>query len=262
MNADQSSPAAVKSCCSAVYDNDLVRLVLGDSYHPGGRELTRHLARLMDLRPGQKVLDVACGPGTSAAVLREEFGVQVMGVDLSGKSLERARTQAAGRDRPAPLLGAADAENLPFASRSFDAVLCECALSTFPGKAAAASEFRRVLRTGGRLGLSDVTVDKARLDPRLLSLAGQAACVGGALSAAGYRRLLEAAGFSVIVSEAHDQALLGMVQAIAGRIKVLAMVGSSGMVIDPVRLIGLTEAATRAVAEGAAGYHLTVAERP
>jgi len=48
----------------------------------------------------------------------------------------------------------ADAERLPFADQSFDAVICECAFCTFPNKPAAANEFARVLRVGGRVGLT------------------------------------------------------------------------------------------------------------
>ncbi|HKA05325.1 MAG TPA: hypothetical protein VKD67_13390, partial [Acidimicrobiales bacterium] len=60
---------AVKACCAAAYSLDVVALLLGDSYHPGGRTLTRRLADAMDLRPGDRVLDVAAGIGTTALLL-------------------------------------------------------------------------------------------------------------------------------------------------------------------------------------------------
>ena len=66
---------AVKACCAAVYEHDVVALVLGESYHPGGLDLTRRLARLLELRPAQRVLDVASGPGTTAFLFADEFGV-------------------------------------------------------------------------------------------------------------------------------------------------------------------------------------------
>jgi hypothetical protein len=72
----------VKSCCAAVYGVELVGLVLGDSYHPGGAALTRRLAGALGLRSGQRVLDVAAGIGTSALLLAAERDVDVVGVDL------------------------------------------------------------------------------------------------------------------------------------------------------------------------------------
>jgi cyclopropane fatty-acyl-phospholipid synthase-like methyltransferase len=65
-------PAAeeVKACCATVYQSDWARLLLGDSFHPGGLELTDHLGTLLDLGQGRSVLDVASGQGASAIRLR------------------------------------------------------------------------------------------------------------------------------------------------------------------------------------------------
>jgi arsenite methyltransferase len=96
-----ASPAGrdVKACCAAAYDSDAVALLLGASYHPGGLALTRRLATMAGLRPGQRVLDVASGPGTTALLLATEFAVSVDGVDLE-RALEltgqAARAVAAG----------------------------------------------------------------------------------------------------------------------------------------------------------------------
>jgi Methylase involved in ubiquinone/menaquinone biosynthesis len=146
-------PADLKACCAAVYEHDLVALVLGASYHPGGLDLTRHLARALDLRSGDRVLDVASGPGTTAFLLAEEFGAAVAGVDAGALTIERARSGAVQRnldDRVRFLVG--DAEALPFGDDVFDAIVCECALCTFPDKQAAASEFARVLRPAAGSG--------------------------------------------------------------------------------------------------------------
>lgn len=89
-----SPPEVIKACCAAAYEQDIVALLLGDSYHPGGLELTRRLARVLGLRPGQRVLDVASGPGTTARLLAGEFGVAVDGVDLGDALVEKARAAA------------------------------------------------------------------------------------------------------------------------------------------------------------------------
>ena len=86
---------AAKSCCAAVYGIDLVSLFLGESYHPGGIELTRRLAALLDLRPRQQVLDVASGLGATAVVLATEHDVDVVGVDLGAAQVAKATARAA-----------------------------------------------------------------------------------------------------------------------------------------------------------------------
>ena len=161
-----ADPGTVKACCAAVYEQDVVALVLGESYHPGGLDLTRHLARTLGLRPGQRVLDVASGPGATALLLAEEFDVAVDGVDLGEASVAKARAAAAERglgERVRFHIG--DAERLPFGDAAFDAVICECAFCTFPAKPVAAAEFARVLRPGGRVGITDVTLDPSPSRP-------------------------------------------------------------------------------------------------
>ena len=62
----------LKACCAAAYGSDVVTLLLGDSYHPGGLGLTRRLAAALGLSPGARVLDVASGRGATAILLARE----------------------------------------------------------------------------------------------------------------------------------------------------------------------------------------------
>lgn len=258
----RADPDALKACCVAAYEHDAVALVLGESYHPGGLALTRRLGRTLGLRPGQRVLDVASGPGATAMLLAEEFGVEVDGVDLGEASVARARTAAAGRGVDGRVrFHVGDAERLPFDDAVFDAVICECAFCTFPAKDAAAAEFSRVLRSGGRVGITDVTVDPARLDPQLATLAGYVACLADARPAAEYEAILASAGLSVLVSEAHDQALAAMLGQVEARVRAIAILGLPGVTFDLDAVLGYLGAARDAVTGGAAGYHLLVAQR-
>jgi ubiquinone/menaquinone biosynthesis C-methylase UbiE len=257
-----ADPDALKACCAAAYQHDVVALVLGESYHPGGLDLTRRLARTLRLRPGQRVLDVASGPGATAVLLAEEFGVEVDGVDLGERSVERARAGAAERGVGGRVrFHVGDAERLPFDDGTFDAVVCECAFCTFPAKGAAAAEFARVLRPGGRLGLTDVTLDPARLDPELATLVGYVACLADARPAGEYEAILAAAGLRTIVSEAHDGALARMIEQVEARLRALSILGLSAVPIDLDSVLGYLAAARRAVTSGIAGYHLLVAEK-
>jgi cyclopropane fatty-acyl-phospholipid synthase-like methyltransferase len=77
---DLSSPT-VKQCCAAIYESDAARLLFGDSFHPGGAKLTERLGRILNLTSRTRVLDVAAGNGTSAIIIADVFGCQVVGVD-------------------------------------------------------------------------------------------------------------------------------------------------------------------------------------
>lgn len=266
MKAGVGAPSAeaVKRCCAAAYGQGWLPLVLGPAYHPGGIELTMDLAERLELAPGRRVLDVGAGPGASARALARAFGVRVVALDIS----EEAVCRAAAAPRPGEGGGivtpvVADAERIPLAEASVDAVLCECALSTFPDKAAALRGFRLVLRPGGRVGISDVVIDPERLDPALRSFAARVACLADALPARGYRALLEEAGFRVLGLEDRSAALSRLIDRIRAAIEVLAMgsppgVGSGGL--DRAR--DLAERAARAVERGTAGYALLTAELP
>lgn len=154
--ARPADPAQLESCCAQTYGSDVVALLLGESYHPGGLSLTRRLATALGLRPGQRVLDVAAGPGATARLLAGEYGALVDGIDLSSAVVARARSMAqrAGLGDTARF-HVGDAERIPLPDSQFDAVVCECALCTFPDKPAAAVEIARVLRVGGRVGLTE-----------------------------------------------------------------------------------------------------------
>lgn len=264
MTADLS-PAETKACCAAAYSSDAVALVLGDSYHPGGRALTRRLASVAGLQPGERVLDVASGPGATALLLAQEFGVTVDGVDLAAASVERATAAAQATGLAASVrfhLG--DAEELPFPDESFDVVISECAFCTFPDKATAAAELARVLRVGGRVGLTDVTVSAARLPPELAGLAGWVACLADARSLEEYADILAGAGLVQLAAEHHDEALAGMVDQVRARLTVLRSVAGNGTALDGLdidRVLELGAQVSAAVQQGVIGYGLLVAGR-
>src|SRR5258708_30695765 len=85
---------AVKSCCANVYQSEWARLLLRDSFHPGGMALTAYLGAMLRLGPAQRVLDVAAGQGASAIHLAQRFGCSVLGIEYSRASVERATLAA------------------------------------------------------------------------------------------------------------------------------------------------------------------------
>lgn len=260
----QDEATQIKTCCARTYQQDVVALILGESYHPGGLDLTRRLARALDLRAGQEVLDVASGPGTTAFLLAAEFGVKVQGVDLGEQAVDGANTKAAERAVAAQVrFTVGDAERLPVPDASFDALVCECAFCTFPDKETAASELARVLRPGGRLGMTDVTVDRERLDAELRSLAGWVACLADARPLDEYSEILSRAGLKVTLTESHDEALAKMIAQIDARLVAFRIAKVPALeTIDLDQARQRVALAAQAVEQGIAGYKLLVAEKP
>jgi len=206
-----SSPETLKQCCARLYESDFAKLLLGESFHPGGAKLTERLGELLGLGARSRVLDIASGTGTSALFLAERFGCEVVGVDYGSHNVEQSNAAATARGLDKRVnFRTGDAERLPFPDVSFDAVICECAFCTFPDKTAAAREFARVLRSGGGIGLSDLTRGPV-LPEELSGLLAWVACIADARPVDTYVRYLCDAGFRVERVEPHDEALLEMV---------------------------------------------------
>lgn len=263
-DTDPTDPEAVKACCATAYGIDLVALLLGDSYHPGGADLTRRLANALDLRPGERVLDVACGIGSTALLLAAERGVDVTGVDLGGPQVARARHRAADADLDGRArFQVGDAERLPVDDASFDAAVCECALCTFPHKDTAAAELARAVRSGGRVGITDVWLEPTRLDPELSGLAGRVACLADARPINEIRTLVERAGLVVSRIERHNHALLDTIERVTARLRAARLLDLPALrPFNLMRGIELAHRAADAVERSDAGYMLLTATKP
>jgi SAM-dependent methyltransferase len=240
-------------------------MLLGDSFHPGGTGLTLRLGHLLDLRPGMRVLDVACGHGSSAVALAKAYGCSIHGVDLAAANIDSARA-AARREGLEHLVSfeIGDAERLPVPDRSFDVVVCECAFCTFPSKDAAAAEFARVLQPGGRLGLSDITLE-GELPAALDTLLGWVACLADARPVDDYVSCLTGAGFEDFEHQRHDSALAAMARDVKFKLlgaEVAARLGKGAFALaDIMEAKRLTKAAAESVRTGILGYALITSTR-
>ncbi len=119
--------------------------------HPGGRKATEELFALAAWAPGQRVLDIGCGVGTTAIEMANRFHVCVTAADISADMRDRARAnvEAAGvRERVS--VETADICALPYPDGHFDRVVAE-AVTMFVDRDRAISELVRVCRPGGRV---------------------------------------------------------------------------------------------------------------
>ena len=161
------------------------------------------LLRAARLAPGMRALDIATGTGLAAEAAAEAVGPSghVVAADISPAMVERARERLGGM--PNVSFAVEDGQALSFPDASFDAVLCNMGLMYFPDPARGLSEFRRVLRPGGRAAVSVSTTPERSPINRVLvvigrhvpSKAAEAARLFSLGDEARLRALFEAAGF-------------------------------------------------------------------
>jgi len=215
------------------------------------------------LAPGDRLLDVASGSGTSALLAAREFEASVTGIDYGERAV--AGATAAAKEEPLQrqvTFAQGDAEALAFPEDSFDAVLCECSLCTFPNQERAVAEIARVLRPGGRGAIADVVIDAERLPRELLGPMATIACVGSALTAEGYVELLAGAGLRVFAVEDRAADAASLVERIEERLRAARLLGLGGVAGSPIGVdeaIALAGVASRAIADGALGYSIFAA---
>jgi ubiquinone/menaquinone biosynthesis C-methylase UbiE len=118
-------------------------------------EVGARIVERMAVRPGEEVLDVACGTG-NAALRAAQAGAGVVGVDLTPELLDAGRRLAAEAGVTIDWIQG-DAEQLPVADERFDVVVSTFGCMFAPRHAVAAQEIARVLRPGGRLGICSWT---------------------------------------------------------------------------------------------------------
>lgn len=116
--------------------------------------------RWLDLRAGQRLLEVACGSGGTAVRIAERFRVSVVGVDINDSAVRAATTLAAAHNvRDRVEFQMADANDaLPFSDGSFDALFCNDAINHLRDRTRVLAEWHRVLRPGGRCLYTDPIV--------------------------------------------------------------------------------------------------------
>lgn len=151
------------------------------------------------LRPGEVVVDLGSGPGLDALLAARAVGPEgrVIGIDMTPEMLGLARRNAV----EAGVAGFVEfregtIEDLPVASASADVVISNCVVNLSPDKRRVFREAARVLRSGGRLAVSDVVLTEP-LPPELAAdVDAYCACLGGALQEADYLAAIREAGFS------------------------------------------------------------------
>lgn len=129
--------------------------------HPGGFKATHRLINALGISPGSKVIDIACGKGTTAILLAEKYGCSVTAIDIDEKLVEEAKRLAGKKglkDKITFCVG--DALKLPFKDNEFDAAVSQAMLVLVDDKIKAIREADRVIKKGGVAGWLELSWKK------------------------------------------------------------------------------------------------------
>lgn len=158
---------------------------------------------LIDLHPGETVLDLGSGGGIDVLLSAKRVGPtgKAYGLDMTDEMLELAREnqRQAGVTNVEFLKG--QIEHVPLPDNSVDVIISNCVINLSPDKDRVLSEALRVLRPGGRFAVSDVVVLGEVPDEVRKSMLLWVGCIAGALEQSEYQHKLEAAGFNDISFE-------------------------------------------------------------
>jgi len=171
--------------------------------HIGALDTTNELLELLHIDSNKYVLEVGCGVGRTPAYLAEKLGCRVVAVDIREKMIARSRERAK-REGLEHLLEfqVADAQDLPFEDALFDVVMCESVMAMVPDQQKAMSEYVRVVKPGGYVGLNEATWMKEPIPELLQYLARIWGTSFRVHSADGWQQLLEGVGLTDVVARA------------------------------------------------------------
>ena len=195
--ADTPDDRQLDGCGAAVYAGSAAELGVPEGALRASMACGNPVA-VADLHPGDRVLDLGCGGGLDVLLSARRVGPggHVVGVDASPDMLELARGHAAEAGVANVEFRLGHLEAIPLPDAAVDVVISNCVFTLSTDKPRALAEAARVLRPGGRFGISDVLAEPG-LDPVLRGAAEHAAgCPVGTLTAEEYRELLLAVGFA------------------------------------------------------------------
>jgi arsenite methyltransferase len=189
-------PPTTAAVAYKIYSSDELAM-LPDSAVNRALGVANHL-RYADIRPGETILDLGCGGGIDTILAAQRTGPngRVIALDFLPEMLDRTAdaVQEAGLTNVELVEG--EMEAIPCPDASVDLIISNGVINLSARKARVMAECARVLRPGGRLCVSDLTVEQDDLPPEIATQpAAWAGCVAGALAEDGFLHKLERAGF-------------------------------------------------------------------
>ena len=162
-----------------------------------------------DLRKGEVVLDLGSGGGIDVILSAKRVGPSGLayGLDMTEEMLALARRTAAEAGISNAIFLKGEIEQVPLPAASVDVVISNCVINLSVDKPAVLADMGRVVKPGGRIGISDVVAEDRLSSPERAERGTYVGCIAGALSKSEYEQGLLAAGFeNVSVTFTHEVA--------------------------------------------------------
>ncbi len=192
-------------CCSCASSKDRTGLAesLGYSIEGLPKSVTESFAgcgnpvALASLKPGEVVLDLGSGAGLDVFVAAEKVGSngRVIGIDMTQEMIDKSTANAARLKVTNVEFRLGDIEHLPVDDNSVDVIISNCVINLAPDKSRVFKEAFRVLRSGGRLMVSDMVLEKALPTEIKEQVGAYTGCLAGAILKEKYLQLIRDAGF-------------------------------------------------------------------
>jgi arsenite methyltransferase len=150
-----------------------------------------------DLHPGETVLDLGSGGGIDVLLSARRVGPtgRAYGLDMTPEMNDLARRTAAEAGATNVEFLHGNIEAIPLPDASVDVIISNCVINLSPDKPTVFAEMHRVLRPGGRIGVSDVVTDDQLTDTERADRGSYVGCIAGALAISTYEAGLHDAGF-------------------------------------------------------------------
>src|SRR3954467_2022789 len=169
-----------------------------------------------DLHPGERVLDLGSGGGIDVLLSAKRVGPtgRAFGVDMTDEMLALAQANAAKAGATNVEFLKGHIEALPLPAESVDVVISNCVVNLAADKPAVFAEIARVLRPGGRIGISDIVAEDSLSAEQRAERGSYAGCIAGALSVSEFRDGLAAVGLTDVSITPSHTVTDGMISAI------------------------------------------------
>lgn len=160
-----------------------------------------------DLRLGETVLDLGSGGGIDVFLSAKRVGPTgfAYGLDMTPEMLDLARANAREAGMANVEFVQGHMESIPLPDNTIDVVISNCVINLSPDKAAVFAQTYRVLKPGGRIGISDVVAEDRLSAEDRADKGSLVGCIAGALSETEYAQQLQAAGFvDIAITFTHE----------------------------------------------------------
>jgi arsenite methyltransferase len=166
---------------------------------------------IAELRPGEVVLDLGSGGGIDCFLAARKVGPEgrVIGLDMTPDMIKLARRNAKKVGVTNVDFRYGEMEDIPLPDESVDIIISNCVINLSPDKDAVFGEAYRVLRPGGRMGVSDIVIYGELPQSIRNRLDAWASCVAGALDESDYLSKIRAAGFEEVTVLSRDYVKVG-----------------------------------------------------